>query len=81
MAESLQKSLNHLSETRQIDELRDFLCYTPHQQIIKQPKSKTNKGLANKMTGMLNTIKDVFPTFEDEQAGMYFLLTKMRTLF
>ena len=32
-------------------------------------KAKTKRGLAKKMTGMINTIKDAFPTFEDEQDG------------
>jgi hypothetical protein len=32
-------------------------------------KAKTKRGLAKKMTGMINTIKDAFPTFEDEQEG------------
>ena len=33
---------------------------SPEEKIAKK------KGLAKKMTGMLNSIKDVFPTFEDE---------------
>ena len=36
------------------------------------PKSKTKRGLAKKMTGMINSIKDAFPTFEDEQDGKCF---------
>lgn len=50
----------------QSEDLKDFLCPT---------KNKVNnKGLAKKMTGMLNSLKDAFPTFDDEQLqqGFFF---------
>ena len=34
--------------------------------FLEPSEEKKRKGLAKKMTGMLNSIKDVFPTFEDE---------------
>ena len=34
--------------------------------FLEPSEEKKKKGLAKKMTGMLNSIKDVFPTFEDE---------------
>ena len=42
-------------------------------------KAKTKRGLAKKMTGMINTIKDAFPTFEDEQNGKiwYYFVSKI----
>ena len=67
MAETIEKSLQHLSDAGKVDVLREFLLSSQNTEALIHPKSKTKRGLAKKMTGMINSIKDAFPTFEDEQ--------------
>ena len=50
---------------RENEIVKEFLC--PKEDFEHGQKQK--KGLAKKMTGMFNTIKDAFPTFEDDVNG------------
>ena len=59
-AEILEKILNKLAVDKQDKLLLDFM------EDVNNEPTKTNSGFTKRMTGMLNSIKDALPTFEDD---------------
>ena len=46
---------------KESEEVKDFMCSK-----MENIQQKEKKGLAKKVSGMFHTIKDVFPTFDED---------------